>query len=105
MAQRSKARSRVAVVPGLRTGAGGGTPALRVRERGRALIGHALLNKETAFTEAEREAFGLRGLLPPRVMTIDEQAALEVEHVRRKNDDLERYIGLAALQDRNETLF
>jgi malate dehydrogenase (oxaloacetate-decarboxylating) len=105
MAQRSKARSGVAVVPGLRTGPDGGTPALRVRERGRALIGHALLNKETAFTEAEREAFGLRGLLPPRVMTIDEQAALEVEHVRRKNDDLERYIGLAALQDRNETLF
>ena len=76
-----------------------------VRKRGRELIAHRLLNKDTAFTERERDDLGLRGLLPARVTTIDEQVSLELEHVRRKADDLERYIGLAALQDRNETLF
>jgi len=76
-----------------------------VRQRGRELIAHRLLNKDTAFTERERDELGLRGLLPARVTTIDEQVSLELEHVRRKADELERYIGLAALQDRNETLF
>ena len=78
---------------------------LAVHRRGADLLGDPLLNKDTAFPEAERDAFGLRGLLPSHVTTIDEQVALELEHVRRKSDDLERYIGLAALQDRNETLF
>lgn len=73
--------------------------------RGHDLIAEPLLNKGTAFTDDERAAFRLRGLLPAAVATIDDQVALELEHVRRKTDDLERYIGLAALQDRNETLF
>ena len=90
-----------AVLDSLRSGTG---PA-PVTLRGMALLGDPVLNKDAAFTEEEREALGLRGLLPPRVMTIEDQVALELEHVRRKEDDLERYIGLAALHDRNETLF
>ncbi|HSL76133.1 MAG TPA: NAD-dependent malic enzyme [Candidatus Limnocylindrales bacterium] len=73
--------------------------------RGHDLIAQPLINKGTAFTEDERTVFGLRGLLPAAVATIEDQVALELEHVRRKTDELERYIGLAALQDRNETLF
>jgi malate dehydrogenase (oxaloacetate-decarboxylating) len=76
-----------------------------VRHRGPELIAQPLMNKDTGFTAGERDQFGLHGLLPARIATIEEQLALELEHVRRKSDDLERYIGLAALQDRNETLF
>ncbi len=76
-----------------------------VPHAGAELLEKPLLNKDTGFDEAERDIFGLRGLLPPRVATIDEQVCLELEHIRRKSDDLERYIGLSSLQDRNETLF
>jgi malic enzyme len=72
---------------------------------GPSLLGSRLLTKDLAFNDAERDAFRLRGLLPDRVLTIDEQIELELEHLRRKDDPLERYIGLAALQDRNATLF
>ncbi len=72
---------------------------------GPTLLSNRLLNKDFAFTADEREAFGLRGLLPDRVMTIEEQVQLELERLHRKDDPLEQYIGLAALQDRNETLF
>ena len=76
-----------------------------VPHAGAELLEKPLLNKDTGFDDAERDLFGLRGLLPPRIAGIDEQVSLELEHIRRKNDDLERYIGLSSLQDRNETLF
>jgi len=72
---------------------------------GPEILGQPLLNKDEAFTERERDELGLRGLLPWRVTTLGEQVALELEHLRRKPDDMEKYIGLTALQDRNETLF
>ena len=62
-------------------------------------------NKGTAFTERERTALHLRGLLPPRVDTMDEQVLRVMENYQHKTDDLEKFIQLTALHDRNETLF
>jgi malate dehydrogenase (oxaloacetate-decarboxylating) len=97
----ASARSSRRALESLRTGSG----PIAVAERGLALLADRVLNKDAAFTEGERDALGLRGLLPPRVVDIETQVSLELEHVRRKPDDLEKYIGLGALQDRNETLF
>jgi malate dehydrogenase (oxaloacetate-decarboxylating)(NADP+) len=73
--------------------------------RGVELLRDPLLNKGTAFTERERDALGLRGLLPPHVLTQDEQAERILEYMRRERDDLAKYVVLAALHDRNESLF
>jgi malate dehydrogenase (oxaloacetate-decarboxylating)(NADP+) len=62
-------------------------------------------NKGTAFSEAERDALGLRGLLPPRVSTLDRQKQRVLENLRRKPNDLEKYMFVMGLLDRNETLF
>lgn len=63
------------------------------------------VNKGTAFTEAERDVLGLRGLLPPHVQTLDEQVQRFLVNQRKRSTTLERYIDLASLQDRNETLY
>src|SRR5688572_22174287 len=72
---------------------------------GQLLLDNPLLNKGSAFPESERREFGLSGLLPPHCSTVEEQLARTYENYKRKNTDLERYVFLTALQDRNETLF
>jgi malate dehydrogenase (oxaloacetate-decarboxylating)(NADP+) len=72
---------------------------------GLALLRDPLLNKGTAFSEQERDALGLRGLLPAHVLTLEEQASRIVANLRRLPDDLEKYVALNALHDRNEALF
>ncbi|MEJ2476080.1 MAG: NAD-dependent malic enzyme [Desulfobacterales bacterium] len=63
------------------------------------------LNKGTAFSEEERDKLGLWGLLPPGVNTMEEQVLRVMGNYNRKTTDLEKYIFLVALQDRNQTLF
>ena len=72
---------------------------------GYRLLADARLNKGTAFTEQERDLFGLHGLLPPQVATIDEQVTRRLEAFRHFATDLERYAFLRDLQDTNETLY
>src|SRR5262245_35823987 len=69
------------------------------------LLNQPLLNKGTAFTGAERDAFQLHGLLPPHVGTLDEQVSRRLKALRRFGSDFERYAFLRELQDTNETLF
>jgi malate dehydrogenase (oxaloacetate-decarboxylating) len=82
-----------------------GSVRVQVPWRGAPLLAHPMYNKSTAFSAAEREVFGLVGLLPAAVSTMDQQAQRAYGNLARKTDALERYIGLAALQDRNEHLF
>lgn len=78
---------------------------LEVSLFGQELLENPVLNKGSAFPESERHEFGLLGLLPFHPSTIEEQLARTYENYRRKETDLERYIFLVSLQDRNETLF
>lgn len=72
---------------------------------GRALLRDPRRNRGTAFTAAERSAFGLTGLLPAGVSPLEQQAARSYEQYRAQPDDLARNTFLAALHDRNEILY
>jgi len=73
--------------------------------RGLALLRDPLLNKGTAFTEAERDELGLRGFLPAHILSMEEQVARVLTNLRSLPNDLEKYIALNSLHDRNEALF
>jgi malate dehydrogenase (oxaloacetate-decarboxylating)(NADP+) len=81
------------------TKAGDGLP------RGHQLLRNPRLNKGTAFTEAERRALGLEGLLPPTVLAMELQVARRHEEIAALKDDLQKYLVLSDLQARNETLY
>jgi len=80
-------------------------PILEVPLRGQLLLDFPLFNKGSCFSEEERREFGLLGLLPTHVSTIEEQLTRAYENYRQKETEVERYIFLTSLQDRNETLF
>jgi len=73
--------------------------------RGVELLDTPIWNKGTAFDEAERAAFGLRGLLPPHIESLEQQSIRAYEGFKAKTTDLERHIYVRQLQDNNETLF
>jgi len=73
--------------------------------RGAELLHDPLHNRGTGFSARERDAFGLRGLLPARVLSLKDQSARILENLRKKPTDLEKYVYLTDLADRNETLF
>ncbi|MCL4805595.1 MAG: NAD-dependent malic enzyme [Anaerolineae bacterium] len=72
---------------------------------GVALLNNPLYNRGTGFTLAEREAFNLDGLLPPRVLSMEHHAARILQNFHKKPTDLEKYVYLIDLHDRNQTLF
>lgn len=79
--------------------------AVEVKLEGAALLTDPLLNKGTAFSEEERSEFGLHGLLPPHVGSLDDQLVRRLQALQRLPKDLDRHIFLRGLQDANETLF
>ena len=82
-----------------------GALTIKTDKRGREVLDDSLLNKGTGFTAAERRALELEGLLPTATFEIDGQIDRALGNIDRKDDALEKYIGMVALQDRNETLF
>jgi malate dehydrogenase (oxaloacetate-decarboxylating)(NADP+) len=72
---------------------------------GYELLRDPRFNRGTAFTDAERRELGLEGLLPPAVSTLELQVARRHEEIAELSDDLQKYLVLADLQTRNETLF
>jgi malate dehydrogenase (oxaloacetate-decarboxylating)(NADP+) len=88
-----------------RTSKKGIGPKMLKSPKGYAVIHNAASNKSTAFSRKEREQLGLRGLLPHKICSMDAQEQRALKNIRRKGYDIERYIFLVALMERNEKLF
>jgi malate dehydrogenase (oxaloacetate-decarboxylating) len=82
-----------------------GEEVLAVSLAGHTLLDFPLLNKGSAFSDDERLRFDMLGLLPPHVSSMEDQVRRNYENFRRKETDLDRYVFLSSLHDRNETLF
>lgn len=82
-----------------------GPDHIATNKRGFWLLKNPSTNKDLGFTQEERDQLGLNALLPSQICSIEEQVELEMEHLSAKTDALEKYIGLAALQDRNAVLY
>jgi len=67
-------------------------PVLPVTKRGKALLCDPMLNKGSGFPDSERDALGIRGLVPPQVVSIDDQVSRVMENFHRQASDLERYV-------------
>lgn len=78
---------------------------VRIAVRGQDVLSNPLINFGTAFTKEERWALGLEGLLPPRVLPIEQQVKRTYQQFRQQPDDLAKYLYLNAMHDRNEVLF
>ncbi|MFI4847807.1 MAG: NAD-dependent malic enzyme [Gimesia chilikensis] len=84
---------------------GRSTEEFSIQKRGHLLIEDPLLNKGTAFSEVERSQFGLVGLLPPHIDTLEEQVERSYEAFCDFQNDIDKHIFLRQLQDENETLY
>src|SRR5664280_2094185 len=80
-------------------------PSIAELPKGIELLHEPSLNKGTSFTAAERDALGLRGLLPPRIFSQAQRAQHVMNNIRHRPNNLEKYLYLIGLQDRNEKLF
>jgi malate dehydrogenase (oxaloacetate-decarboxylating) len=81
------------------------TGAWRTTLRGRQILADPRINKGTAFSEAERDALGITGLIPPATMTLAEQAARILTQYHRQSTDLGKNVLLTELRDRNQVLY
>ncbi|KAF4721460.1 Malic enzyme, partial [Perkinsus olseni] len=90
---------------GIRSAARNSDHVTTVTERGSNLLRNSVVNKAEAFTDSEREELGLVGLLPPKVSDLDVQSKRCYQQFLQNSNDIEKYIYLESLHDRNETLY